>query len=59
VVNSINLGTPLVKSDPRSKIGREIRRVAQVITAEEGQVEEAKPKRSWNFFLKRSSSEKK
>jgi pilus assembly protein CpaE len=58
VVNSINLGTPLVKSDPRSKIGREIRRVAQVLSAEKVRVEEAKPKRSWNFSLKRSSAEK-
>jgi len=59
VVNSINLGTPLVKSDPRSKIGKEIIRVAQLIAAKEGEVEEEKPKRSWNFFLKRSSSDKK
>jgi pilus assembly protein CpaE len=58
VVNSINLGNPLVKSDPRSKIGREIMRVAQVLSSEKGQVEEAKAKRSWNFFLKRSSSDK-
>ena len=59
VVNSINLGTPLVKSDPRSKIGKEIIRVAQLIAAKEGEVAEEEPKRSWNFFLKRSSSDKK
>jgi len=58
VVNSINLGKPLIKSDPGSKIGREIRRITRVLSGETGEVEELKPKRSWNFFLKGQFAEK-
>ena len=54
VVNSINQGTPLVKSDPRSKIGREIKRVTQLLSTDDEVEEEAKPKRSWGLTLKRS-----
>ena len=50
VVNSINLGTPLVKSDPRSKVGREIKRVTQLLSMGDEAAEEAKPKRSWSLF---------
>jgi pilus assembly protein CpaE len=58
-VNSINLGTPLVKSDPGSKISQEIKRIAQklndgaaVLTQEEPQ-----PRKSlWNSFLKRGQA---
>lgn len=53
VVKSINLGTPLVISSPRSTISREIKRVSQALSAGTSQEGEAKPKRSWNFFLKR------
>ena len=53
VVNSINLGIPLVQSDPRSKISREIKRIAQTLWMTSIQPEEEKPKRAWNFFLKR------
>lgn len=58
VVNSINLGIPLVKSDSRSKVAREIRRVAETLTAGPSQVGEPKPKRSWSFFLKRPADPK-
>ena len=53
VVHSINLGKPLVESNPGSKISQEIKRVAQALTAGAPQPEEPKQKRSWNFFLKR------
>ena len=57
-VNSINLGTPLVKSDPGSKIAQEIRRIAQKLN--DGAVvphEEPQPRKSlWNSFLKRGQT---
>jgi len=53
-VGSINLGTPLVKSDPSSRIAVEIRRIAQKIAMGPAPVEEAKPRSAfWNSFLKR------
>ncbi|HEX3281585.1 MAG TPA: AAA family ATPase [Pyrinomonadaceae bacterium] len=57
-VNSINLGTPLVKSDPNSKIAHELRSIAEKIQQNvESPVEQAKPRRSlWNSFLKRDAS---
>ncbi len=55
VVGSINLGTPLVLSNSKSKISREIKRVAQLLSAGVGQAGEAKPKRPWSFFLKREA----
>ncbi len=58
VVKSINIGTPLIKSDPGSKVAKEIKRVAQALSAGTGQVAEAKPQRSWSFFLKRQTAEK-
>lgn len=59
VVNSINLGKPLVKNEPGSKVSREIRRVTRMVSGIAGEVEEeAKPKRSWNFFLKGQWAEK-
>ncbi len=58
VVNSINLGTPLVKSNSRSKIAREIKRVAHALSTGTSQVIEAKQKRSWSFFLKRQTVER-
>jgi pilus assembly protein CpaE len=58
VVRSINLGTPLVSSDSRSKISREIRQIAQALVARSVQTEEPKQKRAWNFFLKRQSTER-
>jgi pilus assembly protein CpaE len=59
VVKSINMGKPLVKNDPGSKISREIMRVTQVLSGQESDIEvKVKPKRSWNFFLKRQLVEK-
>ncbi len=56
VVDSINLGTPLVKSNSKSKIAREIKRVARTLSFEAVHTEESKPRRSWNFFLMRQSA---
>jgi len=58
-VNSINLGTPLVKSDPNSRIALEIKRIAQKVNegASVLDQEEPKPRKSlWNSFLKRGST---
>ncbi len=49
-VNSINMGKPLLKEDPRSKISREIRRITRVLSGETKVVEEIKPKKSWNIL---------
>jgi len=57
-VNSINLGKPLIKEDPRSKISREIKRITRLLSGETGEVEEIKPKKSWNIFLKGQWAEK-
>lgn len=52
-VNSINLGTPLVQSDPGSKIAAEIRRIAQTLSADI-LTEQPKARRNfWSSFLKR------
>ncbi len=56
VVNSINMGTPLVESDSSSKIARGIVRVANALAAETPETGEPKPKRSWSFFWRRPSS---
>ncbi len=58
VVTSINLGKPLVRDEPRSKIVREIRRITRVLSGETSEVEEEKTKRPWNFFLKGQLAEK-
>lgn len=54
-VTSINLGRPLVQSDPNSKIAQEIRRVARTIA--NGQItvhDEIQPRRTlWSSFFKR------
>ena len=59
VVKSINLGVPLVQSDPRSTIAREIKRISHVLAAGTEPMPEAKPKRSWRLFPKRQPSEQK
>ena len=59
VVDSINIGAPLVKSNSRSKIAREIERVAQALSEGVSPKIGAKPKRPWSFFLKRPATEKK
>ncbi len=58
VVNSINLGTPLVASKASSKIAQEIHHVAQAIAVGAVRTEERKQKRSWSFFLRRQSAER-
>lgn len=54
-VTSINLGQPLVLSDPNSKISQEIRRVARTIgTGAIRVTEEPQPRRTlWNSLFKR------
>jgi pilus assembly protein CpaE len=55
-VSSINLGTPLVQSEPNSKIALEIRRIAQTLGSGVTQIEEAKPRKAfWNSFMKRQA----
>lgn len=55
-VNSINLGTPLVKSDPQSKIAHEIRRISNALGQQTVSVQEIRPQRSfWNTFFKREA----
>jgi len=58
-VTSINLGRPLVQSEPNSKIALEIRRVAQTIgTGAPALAEEPKPRRAlWNSFFKRAPAQ--
>ncbi len=51
VVNSVNMGTPLVASNSTSKIALEVKRVARMLATGEAHAP-AKPKHSWNFFLK-------
>jgi MinD-like ATPase involved in chromosome partitioning or flagellar assembly len=57
-VTSINLGRPLVQSDPNSKIAQEIRRVARTIATGQIAVHEEAPARRtmWNSFFKREST---
>jgi pilus assembly protein CpaE len=57
-VTSINLGRPLVQSDPNSKIAQEIRRVARTIaTGEIGVREEPAPRRTlWSSLFKREGA---
>jgi pilus assembly protein CpaE len=53
-VSSINLGTPLMQSEPTSKIAIEIRRIAQQIALGVAPIEDKKPRRAfWNSFLKK------
>jgi len=57
-VNSINLGTPLVQSDPNSKIALEIRRIAGQISMGTEPIELPKQRRPfWSSFLKREPVE--
>ena len=55
-VNSINLGTPLVQSEPNCKIAAEIRRIAEQISVGVAPINNAKPRKAfWDSFLKKSS----
>ncbi|MFN2515309.1 MAG: AAA family ATPase [Pyrinomonadaceae bacterium] len=58
-VTSINLGRPLVQSEPNSKIALEIRRIARTIaTTAVSTEEEPKARRAlWNSFFKRESAQ--
>lgn len=57
-VSSINLGTPLVQSEPSSKIAMEIRRIAQEISLGVMPLAETKPRRAfWNSFLKKQPAQ--
>jgi len=59
-VNSINLGTPVVRSDPNSKIAQEITRIAHKLNDGATMVvaEEPQPRKNlWNSFLKRGQTE--
>lgn len=50
VVDSINLGTPLVRSNTKSEIAREIQRFALALST--GKTQREKPTRAWDFFRK-------
>lgn len=58
-VTSINLGRPLVQSEPNSKIALEIKRIAHTIANGAVAVqEEPKPRRAlWNSFFKRQPAQ--
>jgi pilus assembly protein CpaE len=58
-VTSINLGRPLVQSEPNSKIALELKRLAQtIITGAVVIQEESKPRRAfWNSFFKRQTGD--
>ena len=59
-VNSINLGTPLVQSEPNSKIATEIRRVAEQIALGSVPFEQAQPRKAfWSSFLKKQPAKPK
>ncbi len=58
VVNSINLGTPLVLSNPRSRISHELKRFSQALSGGNYPASAARPKRSWDFFFKRQPAVK-
>lgn len=57
-VTSINLGTPLVQSEPSSKISMEIRRIATTIASGAVPIDDPKPRKAfWNSFLKREPTQ--
>jgi pilus assembly protein CpaE len=59
-VTSINLGQPLIQSEPNSRIAQEIRRVAKTLTTGPVSVlPEPPPRRNvWNSFFKKQPSPK-
>ena len=58
-VTSINLGRPLVQSEPNSRIALEIKRIAQTIATGLVAQEEPTPRRAfWNSFFKRNAAQK-
>jgi pilus assembly protein CpaE len=59
-VTSINLGQPLVESEPNCRIAQEIKRIAQTVTTGLADIpEEPKPRRAWNSFFKRDRNQPK
>lgn len=57
-VGSINLGTPLVQSEPTSKIALEIRRIAQQMSLGVAPIDESKQRRPfWASLLKKQSAQ--
>lgn len=58
-VTSINLGQPLVQSDPNSKIALEIKRIARTLSGGAIQIEEnVQPRRTvWDSLFKRQSAQ--
>jgi pilus assembly protein CpaE len=57
-VSSINLGQPLVISEPNSKIAQEIRRISESMSVGVAPIEDIKGRRSiWNSLFKREASE--
>jgi pilus assembly protein CpaE len=57
-VGSINLGTPLVQSDPTSKIALEIRRIAQQTSLGVAPIDESKKRRPfWSSLLKKQPAQ--
>ncbi len=56
VIESINLGRPLVVSNPKSEIAREIKRFVQALST--GKIPKEEPTRSWNFFRKIQSEKR-
>ncbi len=59
-VTSINLGRPLVQSEPNSRIAQEIRRIAGIITNGELRIPEATASKRtfWNSLFKRETPQK-
>jgi pilus assembly protein CpaE len=58
-VNSINLGTPLVKSAATSKIALEIRRIAQTLGQTTVPLEQPQARRNfWSSFLKQKPAQR-
>jgi MinD-like ATPase involved in chromosome partitioning or flagellar assembly len=54
-VTSINLGTPLVLSEPDSKIALELKRISGSLSGGPIHLEEPKPRRAiWSSFFKRA-----
>jgi pilus assembly protein CpaE len=57
-VSSINLGQPLVISEPNSKIALEIRRISESMSVGVAPIEDIKGRRSlWNSLFKREASD--
>jgi pilus assembly protein CpaE len=56
-VTSINLGTPLIQSEPNSKIAQEIKRIARTVTGSDAPLDEPKAQRNiWSSLFKREQN---